>query len=413
MPYGIKVDAMLLKLALRSIFRQRMRTAITLTAIVFGVTGLILSGGFVQDIFVQLGEAIIRSETGHIQIFREGFREQGARQPDRYLIDDPKKEIARVAALPLVSGVTARLGFSGLLNNGKRDLAIIGEGIEPDKEAKLGSVLQMVSGRQLADSDQFGMMIGQGVAHSLGLSSGDRVTLLINSTGGALNTLDVEIVGIFESFSKEFDARAVRVSLTDAQELMVTSGANVLVVTLHDTKTTDTALAEIQELVKADPLEALSWKQLSDFYEKTLQLYDRQFGVLQIIILVMVLLSVANTVNMNTFERMGEFGTLQALGNKHRDIFQLILLENVALGFIGGAIGVAAGVALALVISAIGIQMPPPPNANSGYTAMIRLDLVSVLSAFFIGVAATTLAAIFPARRVSRTPVVEALRQRV
>ena len=45
---------MLHKLALRNVFRQRVRSAITLAAIVFGVTGLILSGGFVQDVFVRV-----------------------------------------------------------------------------------------------------------------------------------------------------------------------------------------------------------------------------------------------------------------------------------------------------------------------------------------------------------------------
>ncbi len=91
---------MLFKLALRNIFRQRIRSVVTLVAIVFGVTGLILSGGFVKDIFVQLGEAIIQSETGHVQVFREGFREKGSRQPDRYLIDDPAPLAARIANYP-------------------------------------------------------------------------------------------------------------------------------------------------------------------------------------------------------------------------------------------------------------------------------------------------------------------------
>lgn len=68
---------MLIKLALRNIFRQKIRTAMTLAAIIFGVSGLILSGGFVQDIFVQLGEAIIHSQTGHIQVFRKDFLEKG------------------------------------------------------------------------------------------------------------------------------------------------------------------------------------------------------------------------------------------------------------------------------------------------------------------------------------------------
>lgn len=118
---------MLIKLALRNIFRQRIRSVITLIAIVFGVVGLILSGGFVKDIFVQLGEAIIQSETGHVQVFREGFREKGSRQPDRYLIDEPASVADRIASSPQVREVASRLSFSGLLNNGKRDLAIIGE----------------------------------------------------------------------------------------------------------------------------------------------------------------------------------------------------------------------------------------------------------------------------------------------
>ncbi len=401
---------MLLKLALRNIFRQKVRTAMTLAAIVFGVSGLILAGGFVQDVFVQLGEAIIHSQTGHVQVFRQDFLERGTRQPDRFLIDRPDELARRIAALPEVSDVAARLNFSGLLNNGRRDLAIIGEGVEPGKEAKTGGYLRIVAGRQLADTDTFGMLAGEGVAHSLGLKPGDRVTLVMNTADGALNTLDFEIVGVFQSFSRDFDARAVRIPLGAAQELLVSVGANLLVVSLHQTGDTDTALAAIRGQLAAG-LDARGWRQLSDFYDKTLQLYDRQFGVLQLIILFMVLLSVANTVNMSAFERLGEFGTLQALGNTRSDVFRLVLAENTLLGLMGAALGVVTGIALAMLISRIGIPMPPPPNASVGYTAYIRIVPLTVASAFLTGFVATVLAAIFPARRVSTTPVVEALRQ--
>ena len=49
-----------LAFALRNVFRQRARSAATLAAISLGVAGLILAGGFVQDIFVQLGEAVVK-----------------------------------------------------------------------------------------------------------------------------------------------------------------------------------------------------------------------------------------------------------------------------------------------------------------------------------------------------------------
>ncbi len=401
---------MLLKLALRNIFRQRIRTAMTLIAISFGVAGLILAGGFVKDIFTQLGEAIIHSQTGHVQVFRQDYLERGTRQPDRFLIEDPASLAGQIEALPGVDAVTARVGFAGLLNNGRRDLGIIGEGVEPDKEAAFSTYLRIIAGRHLTSADQFGMMLGQGVAHALGLEPGDMVTLVLNTTDGALNTLDAEVVGIFQSFSKDFDARAVRIPLAAAQDLLGTSGANMLVVGLHHTRDTDRAYETIRTLLPAG-LDARNWRELSDFYEKTLLLYERQFGVLQLIILFMVLLSVANTVNMSTFERLPEFGTLQALGNRQRDVFRMILVENTLLGLIGAALGVLAGIALALAISTIGIPMPPPPNANLGYTAYIRIDLATALSAFLVGFAAATLAALLPARRVSSTPIVDALRQ--
>jgi len=403
---------MLLKLALRNVLRQKIRTAMTLTAIVFGVAGLIISGGFVQDIYIQLGEAIIHSQTGHIQVFKKGYLDEGTRHPEKFLIEAPTDYQNLIGPLPEVAEVSARLNFSGLLNNGRRDLAIIGEGVEAGKESRLGTYITITQGRSLTDDDNFGMMIGQGVALALGLSPGDHVTLVINTSGGALNTLDLEIVGVFQSFSRDFDARAIRIPLKAAQQLMVTQGANLLVVRLHDTKDTASAVEQIKSLL-AGRLDLRHWRQLSDFYDKTVQLYDRQFGILQVIILAMVLLSVVNSVNMSVFERQSEFGTMQALGNRAPQVFRLLLVENAYLGLAGAIFGVAMGLLIAVVVSAIGIPMPPPPNANLGYVALIRIVPGTVISAFFIGLVATTLAAILPARRVARTPIVDALRQGV
>lgn len=403
---------MLLKLALRNTLRQKVRSGMTLAAIIFGVTGLILAGGFVQDIFIQLGEAIIHSQTGHLQVFKKDFLEKGTRSPERFLIDQPEKLAAGIAKHPEVDAVMSRLYFSGLLNNGKRDLAIIGEGVEPDKEAKLGSFITIAAGRQLAKADRDGILLGQGVAKTLGLVPGDRVTLVLNAAEGAMNTMDFEVVGVFQSFSKDFDARAVRIPLDAAQELLQTKGANLLVVALHKTEDTDAVHAKlVAEL--GSQLDVRTWNSLSDFYDKAVQLYDRQFGVLQFIILLMVLLSVANSVNMSVFERQGEFGTMQALGNQSRDIVKMVILESAFLGLTGAVLGVLLGITAALTISAIGIPMPPPPNANLGYTAYIRIVPLTLVTSALVGFVATVLASIVPAYKVTRMQVVDALRQNI
>lgn len=155
----------------------------------------------------------------------------------------------------------------------------------------------------------------------------------------------------------------------------------------------------------------LTWRTLNSFYENTVALYERQFGFLQLIILVLVLLGVANSVNMSAFERVGEFGTMMALGNRRGDIRRLVIVENVLLGMIGGGLGVALGGVSALVLSAIGIEMPPPPNANLGYTAHIRLVPSVLASSFSVGLVATVLASLLPAWRVARIQPVDALRR--
>ncbi len=396
--------------ALRNVFRQRARSAGTLAAIGFGVIGLILAGGFVQDLFIQLGEAVIHSQSGHIQMVRRGYRENRVVAPEAYLFDEPEKLKAALAQEPGVQMTLARLDFTGVINNGKRDLGIVGEGVEPSSEARLGTHLNYTEGRPLADGDRDGIVLGQGVAKSLGLKAGDRVNLVISLAQGAVNTLDFEVVGVFQSFSKDFDARAVRIPLSAARDLMDTRAAHVIVVLLDKTEDTDRVLASLRARF-SDKEELASWRELSDFYEKTVQLYDRQFGVLRLIILLMVLLSVVNSVNMTLFERTREFGTLLALGDNPRRVFRLVMTESALLGVFGALLGVTLGCIAGIAISAIGIPMPPPPNSNEAFIAHIRLVPLDVIAAGGIGLLATVLAAVLPARRVSRMKVVDALRQ--
>lgn len=401
------------KLALRNILRQKTHTTMTLAAIVCGVAGIILAGGWVNDIYLKLGEALIHSQSGHLQVYRAGFFEAGSRSPEKYLVSAPEQIKQQIAGISSVQNVMARLNLSGLLNNGRSDLPIIGEGVEPDQEAILGTSVRIVAGRQLTDRDTFGVVVGHGVAKALKLKPGDQVTILANTLEGTLNSVDLEVIGVFQSYSSDYDARAVRMPLFVAQELIGTQDVNALVVLLNNTKDTDTVMVYLKDRLTASGLEVKAWYELNDFYEKVVELYKGQFGVLQLIIMIMVLLSVANSVNMSVFERTGEFGTMMALGNRSSHVLHLIVIESVLLGLIGSCMGVMAGTLLAMVISAIGISMPPPPNADLPYTAQIQVVPALLAMAALTGFLATVLAAILPARYVSHKSIVESLRQNI
>ena len=403
----------MLTLALRNVFRQRVRTALTLAAIGLGVVGLILTGGFIEDVIVQLREATIHSQLGHLQIRRAGYSTLGRRDPFRYMISDTQRVNALVSAHPHVTSAMARIEFSALLNNGRNEQPVLAEGIEPDREARLGTLLNVVAGRALTNEDRFAIVLGQGVANGLRLKPGDYVTVLASMPEGGLNSLDLEVVGTFRSFSKEYDDRAVRIPLAAAQTLLATSGAHTVVVALDETARTDAVVASLRAQLSGSEYEVAPWYEIADFYKKTVELYRGQFGVLQLIVLVMVVLGVANSVNTTLYERTGEFGTMLALGNRGRDVFRLAMTENLILGLVGSALGGALGVGLAWGISAIGIPMPALPNSEMGYTALIRVSPSLALTAMAIGTVATVLAAVLPARRAARLQVAAALRENV
>ena len=403
----------LLKLALRNVLRHRGRTAMTLASVVFGVVALILAGGFIEDTIVETGESMIRSSSGHLQVSRKGYWTYGAQKPEQYLIEKPDELRKTLEGAPGTDQVMFRIAFSGLLGNGKTDWSIIGEGIEPDRERKLASYITVVAGRHLENKDEFGMMIGAGVAKALKLKPGDPVTLLVSTTGGATNLLEFEVKGVFQTFSKDYDSRAVRIPLGAAQELLATPGAHTAVLLLADTHDTDAAAAYVKSKVPANQFEMRTWVQLNEFYTQTVTLYEQQFGFLVVIILVMLLLSVSNTVNIGIFERVSEFGTMLALGNRSARVFNLILAESLCLGLIGAALGALIGVGLALAISDIGIPMPPPPNADQGYISRILVVPEVIGLSVIVGLVAAMTASVLPAWKVSRMHIADALRQGV
>src|SRR5204863_8823628 len=98
-----------LKLAIRNVFRNRRRTIITLLAMGFGAAAIIVFGGFVNSIYFGVRESTIRSQVGHIQLYRKGYSEKGNIAPFDYLIRDYGVLRAELGKLDHVKTVTGRL----------------------------------------------------------------------------------------------------------------------------------------------------------------------------------------------------------------------------------------------------------------------------------------------------------------
>ncbi len=403
-----------LKIAFLNVLRNNRRTTITVLAIVFGSVSLIVFGGFVQSMYDGLRESMIRSQLGHLQVYKKGFSEFGTLEPEKYLLTakESRQIVEIIEAQKGVEIVTSRLNFSGLLSNGKTSMGIFGVGMDADKEALMNSSVKILEGDDLFPDDLESALIGEGLSRSLNIKPGDWLTLLSSTADGAVNAVDINVSGIISTGIKEVDDRVIRANLPHIQNLMFTDSLTRVVVLLEKTKDTKGVKASLERAFAAKGLdiEIKTWHDLAGYYRKVVDMFDGVFGFIKVIVVVIVILGIANTMMMAVMERTSEIGTVRALGNTRSEILILFMTEAAYLGIIGGLAGIVVGYLAAKGISAGDFMMPPPPGGTTGFPIRILVIPRLLWEAFLLGFTAAVVSSIYPSIKASRLKIIEALR---
>ncbi len=401
----------ILSLAFRNLIRQKRRSTISVSAVAFGITALILSSGFIQWIFLDFRETSIRSQLGHLQIVYPGYHDAGKADPLSFLLPNAPPNLNTVDDnSDQIKIIVPRLSFNGLISHGEATLSFIGDGIDPREQLAFGNAVQISEGNPLSIDHPFHIIVGEGLARNLGLKVGDQAVLLVDSATGGINAIEVFVGGLFSTVTKSYDDNAIRVPIETARQLLRTQGTHSWIVLLNDTEQTDHVLAKFRNSLPHDKFEVVPWYLLADFYNKTIALFTKQILAIKVIIALIILLSIFNTMSITVMERIGEIGTAMALGVKRVNIMRIFLNEGVLIGCVGGLVGLSVGLLLAAIISNIGIPMPPPPGMARGYTGQILVTLDIALESLVLAVATTLVASVYPAWKASRMQIVDALR---
>lgn len=397
-------------LAARNIARQRRRSALGLAAIAFGVAALVVANGFIDWILFKHRETTITSQFGHIQVSRKGYLEEGSADPFAFLLPKQSPVLAELERLPGLRVLGKRLAFTGLASKGEETISFVAEAVEPDKERILSSGVRVSKGAELSPDDPKGIVVGLGLAANLGVDVGDTVVLIANTASGGVNAVEVRVRGLFATMSKAYDDVALRVPLDVGQQLLRVDSAHVWALLLERTERARPMVHHLRERFADQGLVFTEWIELADFHVKAVALFEKQVGVIRLIIAVIIVLSIFNTMIMSVMERTGEIGTLMALGRTRRGILRLFLVEGLMLGIAGGLIGLALGALAAAILSTVGIPMPPPPGQSWGFDAEVLVSPRLSLDAFVLAVASALVASLYPARKASRMVIVDALR---
>jgi putative ABC transport system permease protein len=405
--------AKFLLLAFRNVFRNRRRTVMTLIMVGGGVAGLLLVGGFFARMFWGLRESTINDGLGHIQIFTaEHFNREEKHVLDTG-IDNWRKVAATISTGGHVRGVAPRIEFYGMLSNGVKSSVFMGSAVDPVAEKSLGFSARLAKGRDLGtkSSGEIEALIGTGVARSMNVNVGDGLTILAVTSDGALNGIDVQIVGIVNTGFKEVDDRYLRITLPSAQRLLQSDRVTNLVVGLDATENTDQVAALLAPRLNGLPQQLVlkKWVDLANYYKQVRSLFSTIFVFLGFIVFFMVLMSSVNTLLMSMFERTREIGTMLAMGTPRSWIMALFVLEATLLGVLGAIVGVAGGNLLAVLLNHSGIHLPPPPGTTVPMAFRVMHVPSLMIGSSILVIVSLALAAILPAIRASRLQIAEAL----
>jgi putative ABC transport system permease protein len=257
-------------------------------------------------------------------------------------------------------------------------------------------------------NSEYGVILGRKLANSLGVKVGDPLMLYGSTVHGAVNAIDVELVGIMSTGLNETDKYYLLTHVDLVQHLVNTDKITLISVMFKNRDSLDHKVAKINTIMASTDAgggtgvnfnTVVTWESLADYYTSARDLFNMIFTFMGVIILAIVILSCWNIMNMATMERIREIGTLIAIGIKNINVTVVFLLEAFLISVIGLVLGFIAQIIISFGVNSLNIQMPPVPGMNQGYALqvypfspyhtfvafMVVLAItLSSLSAFFI-----------------------------
>lgn len=401
-------------LAWRNVFRHKRRTLITATAISVGLACMIMMDTMMNGMDNLSSRNIIIYETGHFEIFAKGYYREEGMFPLDTIIDDPEPLFAIVRDLKGISGVTQRVKFPARVNNGIDEFPVLAVGIDLHTESDVFKTNKtVVTGRFIETPDD--ILIGTELASTMEVDEGSILTIITRDKYGTYNAYDFIIAGLITTDHPLFDANAVVMDITVAQELLALgNGVTELNIKIRNESKVSEMKQSIQSAVGAN-YEVYTYKEIyASIFEISGFKRFWQF-MLGLVVVIIAAVGIINTMLMAVMERIPEIGMMKAMGFQNSNIIKMFLYEGGIIGVFGSLLGCFYGLLVSLFLIFIGLDLSSFFDSSElGYPIRFvlkgEIDPVLVLIVFVFGVVVSVLVTLWPVRKATKLQPVDALR---
>ena len=404
-----------LRIAIRALGRNKMRTALTMLGIIIGVSAVItmvaLGQGATERVtssISSLGTNLVTITPGNPQRRFGGPFTGGT--PVTTLTEDDAKAIAThfpttvAAVAPVARGsVTAKLGDKTY------DTSLIGT--TPDYRTVSNAPIQQ--GRFISQTDVDGRLkvavLGTTVVGQLlGDPKADPIGMAVQ-----LNRSAYKVVGVLKTkgagaFGQDQDDLVIAPVSTALRRVFNRTYLSTINVEAGSQKTTDLAIEQISRLLRQrhhllppfpdnDDFSVRSQTGLLEAFQTATGAMTGLLAGIAVVSLIVGGIGIMNIMLVSVSERTREIGLRKAVGATSRDILLQFLIEACAISGVGGLIGVALGAVGSRVMGSV-----------LDTTAVITTQ--SVVASVVVAAAIGLFFGIYPAQKAAQLNPIEALR---
>ena len=325
-------------------------------------------------------------------------------------------------AMPGVKAVAPYVGGQGLLTNDGHVLPALLTGILPEEEEAVTRLKPKLLLGDVGGLENFGIILGRGLADNLGVVLGDHVTVMVPqatvSVAGMMPRFKrFTVRGIFSAGTGfNFDTKLAFIHLNDAQKLMqLGTGVTGLQMKIRDVYQAP-ALALHIESVLGDDYQVSNWTEQFGAFFQAVKMEKTMMFLILLLIIAVAAFNLVSSLVMVVNDKQAEIAILRTIGATPRTILWIFIIQGMMVGLVGTLLGLVAGILLASNATAIvnalqslfGVQWLSSSIYFVDYlpSQLLWRDLWQVC---LMALLMSFLATIYPAWRASKTVIAEAL----
>ena len=384
---------------------NKSQTIMSIFIIALAIVSILLFRGYVNFASEGMRMGYV-SQTGALQIAHKDF----------WAIDSEIKPNLKTDDYTLLANILDNtygidnyqqiLGITGMIGTAQRSRFFVGDAFEEISD----SHYQMMDlGSDDAELNENGIVIGVGLSDYLNVNINDYVSIFGHGSQGiAFSSLPM--AGTIDVGYRDANMMFAFMTLQTARNFYgMTDEFDRLRVDIVDIESLEEAKDLINKDLEGTDLEIRDWLQLNPMYTDVKNMNETASFWSTLMLAIFILAAISQMLQMNYYQRMGELGTLRAIGLTPKNVFLLLLRETALMATLGVISGLLITYAFSFAMEFFGATFTPPMT-DAAYPLRMVFYLSDIIFVSLSVIAVVIGSGIYPAYKAVSKPVVEVMK---